>query len=234
VPTIAIVDGAIFIADAHYPHYGDSLLKILENLESGKLQAPQLFLMGDIFDLLFGYNNYILKFSQRGIELLQKLSYTMEIYYMEGNHDFCLKGIFPKIRVYRRAEQPIKFRLGERDVYLAHGDRYETGFLYNLYSKLLKTRFTLKILSPFERQIIDYQIQKLQRRKYICREIPNFREKVERIVSNYPPNTLIVEAHFHQGRVFENYISLSSLVCQDEVGVVLNGDMKIVKLSKLI
>jgi len=84
-----IKEHALFIADAHYPHHGDAFLTLLNDLESKELKTPQLFLMGDIFDLLFGHNHYIQTFSTEAIERLQRLSKTMEIHYLEGNHDFC-------------------------------------------------------------------------------------------------------------------------------------------------
>lgn len=70
----SIKEGALFIADAHYPHHGNAFLTLLQQLDNGNLQSPQLFLMGDIFDLLFGYNDYIQTFSYEAITLLQKLS----------------------------------------------------------------------------------------------------------------------------------------------------------------
>jgi UDP-2,3-diacylglucosamine hydrolase len=94
-----IEESAIFIADAHYPHHGDEFLTILQDLDNLRLEIPQLFLMGDIFDLLFGYNQYIKTFSNQAITILQKISKKIDIYYFEGNHDFCLKEIFPYIKI---------------------------------------------------------------------------------------------------------------------------------------
>ncbi len=76
---IKIEQGAIFIADAHYPNHGDTLLKLLNSINNGKIKTPQLFLVGDIFDLLFGYNDYIKSFSEDVIELLNGLSLQIEI-----------------------------------------------------------------------------------------------------------------------------------------------------------
>ena len=219
-----IEESAIFIADAHYPHYGDLFLIILESLNSGKINTPQLFLMGDIFDLLFGHSKYIKTFSNQAITLLQQLSKEIDIYYMEGNHDFCLKEIFPYIKIYSRKQQPIEFKLNGRDVYLSHGDLYQTTVLYNIYSRLLRSRFTLTILLPFEKQIIDYQIRKLKS-KDICYELIDFKLKVDRIKEKYPRNSLIVEGHFHQGKIFNNYISLPSLACQKKIAIVKCGEL---------
>ncbi len=220
--SIEIEEGAIFIADAHYPDHGDELLEILKEIDRNSLVNKQLFLMGDIFNLLFGYSQYIKSFVQDAVDLLQKLSKKIDIYYIEGNHDFCLKDIFPNIKIYTIEEQPVKFRLKSQDVYLSHGDRYNTSLLYTIYTKLLRNRVTITILLPFEKAIIDHRVKKL-REKNICSKIKNFETIIERIIEKYPPNTLIVEGHFHQNRIFKNYISLPSLACQKKIAIVESG-----------
>ena len=219
-----IKENALFIADTHYPHHGEKLLTLLQEIQTKKIQTPQLFLMGDIFDLLFGHNEYIKSFSTKVITLLQELSLDIEIIYLEGNHDFCLQGVFPDIKVYSREEQPIHYKLNNQDVYLSHGDKYETGFGYNLYSKLLRNRYLLIGLRAFEKQIIDHRMDKLKV-KNICGDFKNYKKRFDAIRSHYPKDALIIEGHFHQGLVHENYVSLPSLVCQGEVGVVREGEI---------
>ena len=219
-----IKENALFIADAHYPHHGDEFLTLLKNIENQNIKAPQLFLMGDIFDLLFGHNNYIKTFSQEAITLLQKLSQKIEIIYLEGNHDFCLKDIFPHIKVYNREEQPVHFKLNKQDVYMSHGDKYKTGLGYNLYSKIVRNKTTLTILRPFEKQIIDHRMGKLKK-KIICGEFKGYKKRFDAIRSHYPKDSLIIEGHFHQGLVHENYVSLPSLACQNKIGLIKEGKL---------
>ena len=219
-----IKEHALFIADAHYPHHGEEFLTLLKKIQNNTIQTPQLFLMGDIFDLLFGYNDYIQTFSKEAIKLLQELSKTIEIVYIEGNHDFCLKEIFPNIKVYSREEQPIHYTLKGQDLYLSHGDRYERGFVYNLYTKILRKKTTLTLLKPFEKQIIDHRIKKLKAKK-ICGNFIGYEKKFNAIRSHYPKDSLIIEGHFHQAVIHKNYISLPSLACQGEVGVVEEGEV---------
>ncbi len=220
--SIEIEEGAIFIADAHYPDHGDEFLEILKEIDKNNLVTKQLFLMGDIFNLLFGYSQYIKSFVQDAIDLLQKLSTKIDIYYIEGNHDFCLKNIFPNIKIYTIEEQPVKFRLNNQDVYLSHGDRYNTSLIYSIYTKLLRNRVTITLLLPFEKTIIDHRVKKL-REKNICSKIKNFKTIIERIIEKYPQNTLIVEGHFHQNIILKNYISLPSLACQKKIAIVKSG-----------
>jgi len=219
--SIEIKENALFIADAHYPNHGNEFLDILKRIENKEIKTPQLFLMGDIFDLLFGYNEYIKSFSQEAIKLLNSLSNNIEIHYIEGNHDFCLEEIFPKIKVYSYQQQPIHFILGNQDIFISHGDKYKTDLIYQLYTKILRNRITITILKPFEKQIINHRIDKLKKKK-ICKGFKGYRELFDKIISKYPKNSTIIEGHFHQGVVYKNYISLPSLACQKQIGVISN------------
>jgi len=220
---------ALFIADAHYPHHGDAFLELLQKIENKTIETPQLFLMGDIFDLLFGYNHYIQTFSQKGIDLLNRVSEELEVIYLEGNHDFCLKETFPHIKVYSREEQPIHYKLKTEDIYLSHGDKYETGLGYNLYSKLLRSKILLTLLRPFEKKIIDHRMKKLKVKK-ICGKFIGYEKRFDAILSHYPKDSIIIEGHFHQALQYKNYISLPSLACQGEVTMVKDLHFNFLKL----
>jgi UDP-2,3-diacylglucosamine hydrolase len=227
-----IRENALFIADAHYPHHGDDFLLLLEKLDSGVLSCSQLFLMGDNFDLLFGYNAYIQTFSKEAIDLLQRISQKMEVHYFEGNHDFCLKPLFPAIHVYSRSDQPVYFTLGEKQVGMSHGDRFATGAGYDLYCAILRNPMTLTLLKPFQKQIIDHRMDALSKKK-ICRPFHDFKRRAEAIVSHYEDTDLVIEGHFHQARKIGNYISLPSLACQQQVALVQNGDIVFVSIDEL-
>ncbi len=229
---IEIQENAIFIADSHYPHHGNTFLDTLQKLDKGETETPQLFLMGDNFDLLFGYNDYIKTFYNEAIILLQKLSKKLEIHYFEGNHDFCLKALFPDIKVYSREEQPVMFTLGSKKVAISHGDKYVTGFGYDLYSGVLRRKVTLMLLKPFERFIIDNRMTKLSK-KHICKPFKGFEKRVEEVLKYYPHADMVVEGHFHQAKIFGKYISLPSLACQKRVGVVRDGKIVFITLEQL-
>ena len=219
-----IKEGTIFIADSHYPHHGSAFLDVLKKIESEEISTSQLFLMGDNFDLLFGYNKYIQTFSTEVIVLLQKLSETIEIHYFEGNHDFCLSEIFINMNVYTRDEQPIEFSLGTKKVAMSHGDKYVTGLGYNLYCKVLRSKTTLKLLKPFEKMIINHRMKKLSQ-KHICQTFHGFEKRVEAILQNYGDVDLVIEGHFHQSRVLGKYISLPSQACQGLVTQAVKGEI---------
>jgi UDP-2,3-diacylglucosamine hydrolase len=224
-----IQENAIFIADSHYPHHGDAFLDLLKKIESKKIKTSQLFLMGDNFDLLFGYNDYIQTFAEEVIRLLQKLSESIEIHYFEGNHDFCLKKIFTNMNVYTRAKQPITFVLNDKKVAISHGDKYTTSYAYNLYSKILRSKVTLTLLRPFDKIIINHRMKKLSQ-KHICHTFHGFEKRIKMILKHYENVDLVIEGHFHQAKKVGKYISLPSQACQNQVGVIENGEMVFKKL----
>ncbi len=219
-----IKEGAIFIADSHYPHHGDAFLELLKKIESRDVKTSQIFLMGDNFDLLFGHNTYIQTFSKEVIELLQALSKKIEIHYFEGNHDFCLNNIFTNMNIYTRDEQPIVFSLNDKKVAMSHGDKYATGFGYDFYCKVLRSKVTLTLLKPFDKMIINHRMKKLSQKK-ICHTFYGFEKRVEAILTQYKDVDLVIEGHFHQSKVIGQYISLPSQACQELVAVVEEGEV---------
>ena len=228
-----IKESALFVADAHYPHHGDEFLRLLKALDEGSVQTPQLFLMGDIFDLLFSCGDYIRSFSKEAIEVLLRLSERMDIHYFEGNHDFCLRKLFPHIHVYPRTVQPVSMILHGRKVMLSHGDRYDAGLGYELYTYLLRSCRAMCLLLPFEKALIDPQVRSLKRKK-ICHTFHGFEKKVQRILAHYPDEAeLVIEGHFHQAKKIGRYVSLPSLACQKEIGVVRGGEIVFLAFESL-
>lgn len=214
-----IQEGAIFIADSHYPHHGEEIIELLSSLPSN---TPQLFLMGDIFDILFDHLSPLIAYNQRLIDLINHLSESIEIFYFEGNHDFNLQRIFPKVTIYPLAQQPQIFQLNKQKVALAHGDRYAMGLGYQLYTKFIRSSIVMKYL-PFKPFLLSKQLKHL-RSKTLCHHFDGFEQRIEKILAYYD-HDLIIEGHFHQGIRYKNYISLPSLLCQKKIAVVEKGQI---------
>ncbi|SHO81140.1 FIG022708: hypothetical protein [hydrothermal vent metagenome] len=213
---IEIEEGAIFISDVHYPHYGMDILDILDD----NIDAPQIFLMGDIFDMLFD-TPYLREYNRELIDKINELSLFCEIYYFEGNHDFNLSSIFPTIKIFSISLQPQIMLLNQKYISLAHGDKYNMGILYNIYTKLIRNSFINNLIPN---RVIKKKLKYLKN-KSICHKIDNFEDKIIKILDFYNSN-LVIEAHYHQGVIIDNYISLPSLVCQKSIGVIKNKTIK--------
>ncbi|WP_169942131.1 metallophosphoesterase [Campylobacter sp. RM15925] len=223
---LTIKNGAIFIADSHANENRPEFLKFLRALKEGKICAPQLFLMGDMFDFLSDYCDYPLKFASEHIRLINELSGRMEIYYFEGNHDFNLSKILKNVRVFPIAAQPVKFKSEcAQNVAIAHGDIF-LPFVSKYALRFLRLKPFLKCMN-FIDNLLNFKISKALfkklRHKNLTYKIPNFKNLAAKRVANYTEE-IIIEGHFHQGDIFEfqnqQYINVPSFACEQSYFIV--------------
>ena len=203
---IKLLEGAIFLSDAHYSFKHSRLLDFLKALRLQEIQTPQLILMGDIFDLLFGGISTTIERNQEAIELINTLSDNIEILYLEGNHDFNLTSIFPGVKVFTLQQQPLIAHFKEQRVALAHGD-FKGPRLYRLYTAIIRKSWVLKVLHLINTIGRGFIIKRLDSRlehKNECREIAGFETLTqERLSRSYLEDfDLFIEGHFHQDRSF--------------------------------
>ena len=224
-----ILDGAIFIADAHEDENRSDFYEFLKKIDTNELKTMQLFLMGDMFDLLVGKVEYGVKKYDKYIKLIDKIALHVEVIYFEGNHDFALKSIFKNVKVISLENQPLKGKLEDNSVvYLSHGDKYE-DFIHNIYTKVIRSNFILRLLNIVDK-VSSYKISKsieqAQIKKNLCKKIDYFEEI---IISKLPfyeaeKRSYIIEGHYHQCHNFVhneiNYINLPSFACNQSYFIV--------------
>lgn len=216
-------EGALLVADAHCAPWRTPFIDFLKSLESGQITTPQLILMGDVFDLLFGPIPETVRMNREGIEIINRLSEQIEIVYLEGNHDFALSKVFPNVKVIARSAQPWMARFEERTVALSHGDLH-MGTGYDVYTALIRNRWILGCLNLIDRAgngFIVRWLEKMMRRKNHCRTIEGFETVIaERLKGrDYRPADLLIEGHFHQNRGMElpemAYFNLAAFACNE-------------------
>ena len=118
--SLEIKEGAIFSADAHESSQRDFFFQFLLHVKINK--PTQLFLMGDMFDLLVGSVGYGVAKYQRYIELINAIALDTEVFYFEGNHDFDLGKLFQRVKVIPLEQQPLLFILPDgKNCLLSHG-----------------------------------------------------------------------------------------------------------------
>lgn len=217
-PNLIIQEGALFIADAHdsdeRSFFFDFLLHVKQN------PPPQLFLMGDMFDLLVGSVAYGVKQYQRYIELIDEIGKCCEVYYFEGNHDFDLSQLFLHVKVIPIEEQPFTCKLpSNQSCLLLHGDKYGS-FIHRCYTKMIRNKGVLSVLNVLDTLLhgaISQKIQKDQCKKMLCKPIENFATLMQRKLHFYPKVDVIAEGHYHQNTDFmvagTHYINFSSFAC---------------------
>ena len=229
---IPIQENALFVADAHYPTHGDALLELLTKIEAGDIRIPQLFLMGDIFDLLVGGLGKSYAINEEAINLIESIGTQLPVFYFEGNHDFQLKKIFKNIKIYSREEQPQYMGYNGFIVGLSHGDRFRSGWQHDLLSRVLRKPFILKAIKWLNPGIIMQKRAQLAT-KDICHDIPHFETKAKAIFDSYKGAYWVIEGHYHQGKQYGRYVSLPSLACQKQVAVMGKEGIVFVSLDAL-
>ena len=218
---LKLLEGAIFLSDAHYSFKHKELMEVLKALRSQNIQAPQLILMGDIFDLLFGGIPYTVERNREAVDLINTLSDNIEIIYLEGNHDFNLAPIFPGVRTFSIKEQPLMCELNGQSVALAHGD-FDGPLGYRLYTAVIRNPFVLRFLSMLDaigRRFIISALDKKLARKNDCHSMHTFEQYVTRHLSKKDLSryTMFIEGHHHQNYAFNigecRYVNLPALAC---------------------
>ncbi len=224
-------NGAIFIADAHYhPGVREELAGFVRQLLDNP--PPQLFLMGDIFDLIVGDISSTVSMNFPLVQLLQELSFKCECYYFEGNHDFNLAPLFPKMKVFPRSQQPAIFTANGKKIALAHGD-LDAGVGYELYTALIRNSFILHLLRMLN--VNDWIVQKIQQSntgKNHCKKIENFDEVIQKKLSGNPAVDLVIEGHFHQNLFTQKYVNLPAFCCRGEYGCYVEKGMQRMRYAK--
>ncbi len=219
---IKLKEGAFFVSDAHYSSFRPDFLEFLKAIQAKKLLPTQIILMGDIFDALFGEVGATVMKNKEAIDIINELSNDLEIIYLEGNHDFNLKNIFPKTQVFKIAQQPIVCSYNENKVVLAHGD-FDGVFLYKLYTIIIRNSFILKFLNLFDTYILN-KLDEYLGKKDDCKKLEWFEDFIQkRIESKYESNYFI-EGHFHQNvriRLRDiTYINLAAFACNQRYFIV--------------
>jgi len=216
-------EGAILIADAHCAPWRTPFIDFLKALESREIETPQLILMGDVFDLLFGPIPATRRLNEEGIGILNRLSERIEIVYLEGNHDFQLSDVFPGIKIIRRDRQPWLTRFGEKRIAFSHGD-LSMGTGYEVYTALIRNRYILTFLNLIDTigsGFIVRWLEKTMQRKHHCKTIEGFERLInERLKrQNYGAVDTVIEGHFHQNRTIETpdfqYVNLAAFACNE-------------------
>ncbi len=122
-----------FASDNHLgaPSFKDSLpreKKFVAWLDSIKVDAGAIFLMGDLFDFWFEYKTVVPKGFTRTLGKLAELTDAgIPITYFVGNHDLWMNGYFEEelnIPVHHRPQQ---YRINGKTFFIGHGDGLGPG-----------------------------------------------------------------------------------------------------------
>jgi UDP-2,3-diacylglucosamine hydrolase len=207
-------DGAVFIADSHYCDKNEDLYNLLIKFLSNP--PPQIFLVGDIFHLLLDFE-YLINYNKKVINIINRLSQNSEVFYFEGNHDFCLDGIFDKnVKVLHKLNDTICIN---------HGDIYVDDYFYRLYSLFIRRRAVMRLLNFVTLNFFNNWLFKFLLNKSVgCEKFDDFKTFANRRLKYYRGCEVVIEGHYHQNNSYKNYISLPSLYCDGAFVEYKNGE----------
>ncbi len=216
---IELKEGALIISDAHYSSSRPELLALIKDIHSKKILTSQLILMGDIFDALFKQVPKTQENNKEIIKLLNEISESIELIYLEGNHDFNLQGIFLNAKVIRLKEQPLICSYQDKRVALAHGD-FDIGLTYKIYTAFIRNSLVLFLLNFIDTLIKNLILNKLDThldKKDDCKEFIGFESYVKNRQLDTFKCEYFIEGHYHQNKHFFfdefNYINLAAFAC---------------------
>ena len=209
---IEILQGAIFISDAHEGEKRENFYKFLSKIEQKEIFVPQLIFMGDMFDLLVYQISQTKKLNEKTVNIINRLSKRIEIIYLEGNHDFSIKNIFPYCKVFPIEKQPLECKFIDKTILLSHGDIYQNRE-YQRYTKIIRNSTVLRILNIINiltfNSLLKIILEK-QNIKNMCNKkeiLNNIKRKSKIYDIENSRFDFICEGHYHQNReyTFEKY-----------------------------
>jgi len=218
---LLLLEGAVLIGDAHYSPKNPQLLPFLKAIAAAEIKTPQLILMGDIFDQLFGGITFTLERNAEAISLINQIALQTDVIYLEGNHDFQLASVFKNIRIFPLQQQPLLCRYGEKKILLAHGD-FGLPLGYRLYTGAIRSASVLRILrviDDFTGHGIVKWVDEHNAKKYDCNRFEGFEQYIIKRLEALDLSSVdyCIEGHYHQNSSFDVagcvYINLAAFAC---------------------
>jgi predicted phosphodiesterase len=126
---------ALVVSDIHIKdQYDQSVRPLLALLESIAAKTDNLILLGDIFDFCFGRPRYFKQKFAFFEQALKNLGPDLNIYFVEGNHEFHIGDLGWNIDFQTSNELILD------GVKFCHGDHFAPEALYHLFKGFIKSR----------------------------------------------------------------------------------------------
>lgn len=147
------------LSDLHIWGTEDPLYRALirflkEELKSG----DTLFIVGDLFDIFIGSKQVFIDKYQELIGLMVRLSNdkSVDIYYLEGNHDFLLSGVFGDAKGISVLSRAFQYKWNNRIIYFCHGDEVNPkDYKYKFWKFILHNPITKAIIALAPGKFVD-------------------------------------------------------------------------------
>lgn len=137
-----------FASDFHLgaPNYEASLVrekKIVAWLNHIEPTAKEIYLVGDIFDFWFEYKQAIPKgFVRLQGKIAELTDAGIPVHIFTGNHDMWIFDYLPKELGITLHREPITFNIGNKKIYIGHGDGLGPGdYKYKFLKRFFASAF---------------------------------------------------------------------------------------------
>ena len=230
------INSFYLISDVHLSDPKDALTeKFISFLKSIPTNSD-LFLLGDIWDILFVNKIYFQKLWKNVFDLFfQMKKNNVRIFFLEGNHDFGFEN-FPSSFLDDRftfyGDCYFKIKNKNETILMAHGDNIVCPKKYLTFRRLVKSWWLQKLITPFLLgficQLIFGFYAKVSRKSSYSKIIdPEFFQKcVHSFLKNFEnnfPDYLII-GHIHQER--KQYVNSKTLFISGKDWVSLPSFLK--------
>lgn len=133
---------AIFLADAHLKGLSDPNQKTLARFLNSLNGYDIVVILGDLFDFWAGYNCVLEEQYRPVLESFKNLKKKgTEIIYLEGNHDFSMRGKFARETGAKVFAEMHELLLNNKRFLLTHGDIVDKSLSYRLWRGFLRSPF---------------------------------------------------------------------------------------------
>lgn len=142
------MSATLFISDLHLsPSREDITALFVEFLQTRAAAAQSLYILGDLFEVWLG-DDVSLEDHRSSITALRELTDSgVPVYYLHGNRDFAVGGLFALNTGVQIVEDPSVIQLDGNQVLIAHGDALCTDDVnYQRFRKIIRQRWLLSSL----------------------------------------------------------------------------------------
>lgn len=151
----------IFVSDVHmegeYDQKAAQLMAVIKNCHSAGVK--NFVLGGDICEFFWARSKYFMnKFSFLFKELEKLSNSPTDVYFIQGNHEYCMEEIsLPGVRILEADGASLKIKSGEKTlkVGISHGDLLNAPASYLKFKKLVNSSFFKFFFSMIPSKISD-------------------------------------------------------------------------------
>ena len=213
----------VILSDLHIwgpddPLYRGLLRFVKEELRPG----DAFFMVGDVFDIFIGTKDVFVSKYQALLSAIKQRADVgdIEVYYLEGNHDFSLSGLFGDSRNAKVLTSEFVYEWDGRRILFNHGDRINPhDYGYKAWRFALHNPLSKFIIASTPGKLIDSVGVKLSSKSRTYNQEPS--EETVRLFRNYACEQIskghdfVVLGHSH-------YLDDMKFQCGDHMGQYVN------------